>query len=65
MVMAYVIEFSVRLKNWKCYHGIEIGSRDSIIIPLMSAENRASFSLFHRESPLSKVYRWDTRDSSS
>ena len=38
-----VIEFSIRLKNWKHSHGIEIQRRDSIIIPLMIEENRAKF----------------------
>ena len=44
---------------------MEIQSRDSFIIPLMIKEDRAKFSLFHYESLLSKVYRRDTRDSSS
>ena len=44
---------------------MEIRRRDSIIIPLMTEENRAVLSLFHYESLLSKVYRRDTRDSSS
>ena len=39
-------------------HRIEIRSHDSIIIPLMIAENRARFSLFHYEFLLSKVYSW-------
>ena len=38
-----VIEFSIRLKNCKHSHGIEIRSRDSIIIPLMIEEIRAEF----------------------
>ena len=38
-----VIEFSIRLKELKTPHGIEIRSRDSIIIPLMIVENRARF----------------------
>ena len=38
-----VIEFSVRLKNWKRSHGKEILSRDSFIIPLIIEENRAKF----------------------
>ena len=55
-VTANVIEFSIRLKNWKHSHGIEIRSRDSIIIPLMIAEKiESAFSLFHYESLLSKV----------
>ena len=41
-----VIEFSIRLKNLKHSHGIEIRVRDSIIIPLMIEENRTKFSLF-------------------
>ena len=36
-----------------------------MIIPLMIAENTASFSLFHHESLLSKVNSKDTKDSSS
>ena len=60
-----VIEFSIRLKNLKHSHGIEMPSRDSIKIPLMIAESTARFSLFHYESLLSKAYRCDTRDSSS
>ena len=35
-----VIEFSIRLKNWKDCHGMEILSRDSFLIPLMIEENR-------------------------
>ena len=58
-----MIDFSIRLKDRKHSHWIEIRSRDSIIIPLMIAENR--IWLFHYESLLSKVYRRDTRDSSS
>ena len=38
-----VIEFSIRLKNLKHSHGIEIRSRDSFVIPLMIEENRAKF----------------------
>ena len=38
-----VIEFSIRLKNWKHSHGIKIRNRDSIIIPLITEENRACF----------------------
>ena len=38
-----MIEFSIRLKNCKHSHGIEIRSRDSIIIPLIIEENRARF----------------------
>ena len=38
-----VIEFSIRLKNQKHSHGMEIRSRDSFIIPLMIEENRAKF----------------------
>ena len=38
-----VMEFSIRLKNGKHSHGIEIRSIDSIIIPLMIEENRAKF----------------------
>ena len=38
-----VIEFSFRLKNLKLSHGIEIRSRDYIIIPLMIEENMACF----------------------
>ena len=38
-----VIEFSIRSKNWKHSHGIEIRSSDSIIIPLTIEENRAKF----------------------
>ena len=38
-----MIEFSIRLKNWKHSHGIEIRSRDSFLIPLMIEENRATF----------------------
>ena len=38
-----VIEFSIRLQNRKHSHGIEIRSRDSIIIPLITEENRAKF----------------------
>ena len=60
-----VMEFSIQLKNWKHSHGMEIRSRDSFIIPLMIEETGPSFSLFHYESLLSKVYRRDTRDSSS
>ena len=45
-----VIELSIRLKNCKRSHGIEIRGRDSIIIPFMIEENRAKFSLFHYES---------------
>ena len=36
-----------------------------MILPLMIEDNRAMLSLFHYESLLSKVYRRDTRDSSS
>ena len=36
-----VIEFSIRLKNLCHSHGIEIRSRDSIMLPLMIEENRA------------------------
>ena len=39
-----VIEFSIRLKNLKHSHGIEIRSRDSFVIPLMIEENRVKFS---------------------
>ena len=62
-----MIEFSIRLKNCKHSHGygMEIGNRDSFIIPLMIEENRAKFSMFHYESFLGMVYRRDTRDSSS
>ena len=35
--------FSIRLKNCKFSHGIEIRSRDSIVIPLLIEENRAKF----------------------
>ena len=38
-----MLEFSIRLKNGKHSHGIEIRSRDSILIPLMIEENRARF----------------------
>ena len=38
-----MIEFSIRLKNLKHFHGIEILSRDSIIIPLMIEADRARF----------------------
>ena len=38
-----VVEFSIRLKNGKHSHGIEIRSRDSIIIPLMIEEKRSRF----------------------
>ena len=38
-----VIEFSIRLKNCKHSHGIEIRCRDFIITPLTIEENRAKF----------------------
>ena len=38
-----MIEFSIRLKNWKHSNGIEIRSCDSIIISLIIAEIRASY----------------------
>ena len=38
-----VIEFSIRLKNRKHPHGIEIRSRDSVVIPLMIEKNGAKF----------------------
>ena len=38
-----MIEFSIRLKNWKHSDGLEIRSRDSFIIPLMIEENKAKF----------------------
>ena len=60
-----MIECSIRLKNSKYSHGMEIRSRDSFIIPLMIEENRAKFFTFHYESLLGKVYRRDIRDSSS
>ena len=41
-----VIEFSIRLNNGKHSHGIEIQSRDSIVIPLMIEENRANYFTF-------------------
>ena len=53
------------IEELKHSHGAEIRSRDSIIIPIMIEENRTKFSLFHYKSPLSKVYRRDTRDSLS
>ena len=37
------MEFSIRLKNLKHPHGIEIRSHGSIIISLMIEENRARF----------------------
>ena len=43
----------------------EIRSLDSIIVPLTIVEIGVSFSLFHHESLVSKVYRRDTRNSSS
>ena len=45
--------------------GTGIRSRNSIIIPLMIEEHRATFFTVHYESLLSKVYCRDTRDSSS
>ena len=38
-----MIEFSIQSKNLNNSHGIEIRSRDSILIQLMIAEYRASF----------------------
>ena len=38
-----MIEFSIRVKNWKHSHGIEVRSHDSIIIPLKIEEDRAKF----------------------
>ena len=38
-----MIDFSIRLKNGKHSHGIEIRSSDSIIIPLMIKKDRAKF----------------------
>ena len=38
-----MIEFSIRLKNRKHSHGMEIRRRDSFIIPMMIEENRAKF----------------------
>ena len=62
---ANVIEFSIGLKNWKRSHGIEIRSRDSIVIPLMIVENSASFFTVSLWVPVEQGYRRDTRDSSS
>ena len=47
-----VIEFLIRLKNWKHSHGIGIRSRDSIIIPLMTEENRAKLFIVSLGIPL-------------
>ena len=43
---------NIRLKNLKHSHGIEIRSRDVIIIPLMIEENRARFFTFSLRIPL-------------
>ena len=43
MVTANVIEFSIRLKTDNIPTACEIRGRDSIIIPLMMAQNRVRF----------------------
>ena len=63
-MQALSVQKLVRIKTCPapCKRGL---SRDSIIIPLMIEEIGPGFSLFHHESLLSKVFRRDTRDSSS
>ena len=47
-----VIEFSIRLKNWEHSYGIEIWSRNAIIIALIIEENRAKFLTVSLWDPL-------------
>ena len=57
MVTANMMELLIRLKNNNIQTRFEIrGSRDSIIIRSINAENRVSFSLSYHESLMSKVY---------